>query len=508
MTRSGPPGASRRTARIGLVPIGSRGRPRWPPGSVRRGLEWPRRPACRGRPDRGRRGRYPSTSTAMATGFATLTFLPVATVSMPRSSIAERRSSLMSRNGSSSFLANSACCCSESALMPTTRDARFAQALVAGHDRLDRLHSLASRGGRERRRAEEEVEGRLLRHEAAQVEQVPVRRPQSDRGQRVGELKVRRHRPIVDAAEGASVGRRRRRIVSFMRSATVRARSSSGDPRLVRRPRANAPVPRPAGSLRDPGVGGDGAADPDLASLAAVGDVHGGVPDRREPCRGPNRRRPPRVARSRLQPARAQSPTGGARHRLGAWRTRSIQSRRASPTAGCRAIHGPRRRRPRIRAGGRAGRHERPPRPRQADRGRRHDPCAGPPIDCRSCGASCSAGGLDARADGPWRDGLPPERAALRRVSRCALVSLGDAGPAPGCARGCRRRRLCFDQPMAARTNPRSAARRARRRMGSRCRPDRRARGLGPSDTALLAMESEGLIERDRSDPDRVRLAR
>ena len=27
-------------------------------------------------------------------------------------------------------------------------------------------------------------------------------------------------------------------------------------------------------------------------------------------------------------------------------------------------------------------------------------------------------------------------------------------------------------------------------------------------DTALLAMESEGLIERDRSDPDRVRLAR
>ena len=186
-------------------------------------------------------------------------------------------------------------------------------------------------------------------------------------------------------------------------------------------------------------------------------------PSRREPRRGSDRGRPARVARSRLQPARDQSPAGGARHRLGAWRTRSIQSRRAPPAPGCRALHGPRRCRAGIRAGGRAGRHERPSRPRQADGGRRHDERARSPIDCRSVCASGAAGGLDARVDGPWRDGLPPERAALRRMSRRVMVSIGEAGPAPKGARGCRRRHLCFDQPMAAWTNPRSAAGRARR---------------------------------------------
>jgi hypothetical protein len=62
----------------------------------------------------------PSRSTAMATGLTTFTLGPSATVSMPRSSMADRRSSLNRRNGSFCASANSRCCCSESALMPVT----------------------------------------------------------------------------------------------------------------------------------------------------------------------------------------------------------------------------------------------------------------------------------------------------------------------------------------------------------------------------------------------------
>ncbi len=204
------------------------------------------------------------------------------------------------------------------------------------------------------------------------------------------------------------------------------------------------------------------------------------VPDGREPCRCPDRRRPSSLARSRIQPPRAQPPAGGARHRLGARRNGSIQPRRAARASGRRALHGPCRCRPGIRAGGRAGRYQCAPRPRPPrERRWRHErPRA--PVDRRQVRASRSAGGLDACVDGPWRDGLPPHRAALCRVSRRAVVSVGDAGDASSAARraGCRRH-VRVDEPVAARTDRRSAARRVRRRVGSGHRTDRRARGGG-----------------------------
>ena len=130
------------------------------------------------------------------------------------------------------------------------------------------------------------------------------------------------------------------------------------------------------------------------------------------------------------------------------------------------------------------------------------------PIDCRWVRASGSAGGLDARVDGPWRDGLPPERAALRRMSRRAMVSLGEAGPRaerraglPPAAPSRRPADGCADESsISCGTCPTTN--------GEPLRPRSASTKTGPSARRLLAMESEGLIERDRSDPERVRLAR
>ena len=121
-------------------------------------------------------------------GAATLTFSPSATVSMPSTSTALRRSSLRSRNGSSCFADEVGLLLLGVGADGGDRDAGLAQPLVRRR-RAPRSPSCPRRLAApvQGRRAEEEQERRLLRDEAAQVEEVAVGGAQPDRGQRIAD---------------------------------------------------------------------------------------------------------------------------------------------------------------------------------------------------------------------------------------------------------------------------------------------------------------------------------
>ena len=77
------------------------------------------------------------------------------------------------------------------------RDARLAQAVVPGRERLDRLLALAPGSAGEGRGAEEQDHGGLLGHPAPQVEEVPIGGAQPDRRNRVARRQLHAHAPIV-----------------------------------------------------------------------------------------------------------------------------------------------------------------------------------------------------------------------------------------------------------------------------------------------------------------------
>ena len=223
----------------------------------------------------------------------------------------------------------------------------------------------------------------------------------------------------------------------------------------------------------------------------------------------PRRRCPPRLARSRLQPARAQPPAGGARHRLGARRSRPIRASTSFsrlPGVGpytARAVAA-------LAFGQAVG-----------------------PVDTnvrRVLGRLVGADGaasvreLQSIAD----RSVPPARPADWTHALMDLGATVCRPNAPRCAE-CPAARWCRSATRVTRRVRRgdaaagapfaSTSRWLRGRILDQLRDvpdDDWGAVVGPIgeheeravDTALLAMESEGLIERDLAEPGRVRLAR
>ena len=178
--------------------------------------------------------------------------------------------------------------------------------------------------------------------------------PPSDlRGHRTRLRSSGPHRP-VHRHYPASRGRVGRSLVG----------AASGDPPLVRAAWPDTRLPQDQRPVRRPRLGGDGPADPSRTRCSALGALHRALPDRRGAggCRA--RRRPSRVAGSRLRPARARLVADGEDHPRRAWRARPRIGRSARGLAGRRSLHRSRSRGHRVRFACRSGRRQRAPRDR------------------------------------------------------------------------------------------------------------------------------------------------
>ena len=143
----------------------------------------------------------PSRSTAIATGWATLTLSPFGDRLDPEH--LDRASPLVAVEQEGQLLRGR-----EFGLLLLRvgadrgdRDARLAQPVVPGRERLDRLVALAPGSAGQRRSAEEEDHGGLLGDPAPQVEEVPIGGAQPDRRNRVARRQLHAHAPIVASAQ-------------------------------------------------------------------------------------------------------------------------------------------------------------------------------------------------------------------------------------------------------------------------------------------------------------------
>ena len=212
--------------------------------------------------------------------------------------------------------------------------------------------------------------------------------------------------------------------------------------------------------VRDPRLRGDAAADAGLPRRAAVPRLARALAEGRRARCSVARRRDPRVAGARLQPARAQPAPRRARRR------RARVARRPDRAARRRAVH--RGRGPSFAFGdaGPAARHERP-----ASRGAHRTP-----LRPR----------LRPGADGPRPHGLPGARAPLRE---CPLA---ERCPSRGARYEPQRKQSRFEGRSAsgARTRFDSSPRGPRTLTSLDARPSRRSSATGSSTRATASCGS------------------